>query len=423
MATLHRNNVQRATLALACLAIFAGSQVEAFAADWPQFLGPDRNGISSETGLIEQWPADGPREVWRVKGGVGMSAVSVAAGLALTLAQDADSQFVVALDAKTGDSKWSTAIAPSYRNQMGNGPRGTPAISGDVVFAYSGEGVLAALEMGQGKILWSRNLVKEYDGKPADYGMACSPIVWNDLVIVHTGAARATVVACDVKSGETRWTAGTRESAGYSSPTVLKVGQQEQLVAFTGASVAGVDLKTGEKLWQYPYRTDYDCNIASPISIKGDVFISSGENHGSTLLRIKSSGSDYSVTEVWASTGTGSSLRNEWQTSILIDGHLYGFDNVGSAGPVSHLACVNAATGQGLWRPNRFGKGNLIAADGKFFVSTMKGELIVLTASPDGFKELGRKTVLETTRQAPSIANGLLYLRDDQHVVCFDVRR
>jgi outer membrane protein assembly factor BamB len=249
--------------------------------------------------------------------------------------------------------------------------------------------------------------------------MACSPLVSDGLVIVTIGSPSATVVACDLKTGETKWTAGQGEKAGYSSPSVLKIGGKDQLVVFAGASAFGVDPASGKQLWKYAYVTDYDCNIATPLAVGGNVLISAGENHGSALLKI---GSNSTVSEVWTSIGTGSVLRNEWQTSIQSGGHLYGFDNVGSAGPVTHLTCVKAATGERVWRQLRFGKGNLIAADGKLFASTMKGEVVIVSATPDGFQELGRQTVLGRTRQAPTLADGRLYLRDDEVIVCLDVR-
>jgi outer membrane protein assembly factor BamB len=151
--------------------------------------------------------------------------------------------------------------------------------------------------------------------------------------------------------------------------------------------------------------------------------ISSGENHGSVLLELVERGSTFEVKEAWSSQGARSVLRNEWQTSILLDGFLYGFDNVGSAGPVTHLTCVNASTGERMWQQPRFGKGNLIAAEGKLFLSTMNGELVVVRATPKAYEEVGRATVLGSTRQAPALAAGLLYLRDDQHIVCLDVRK
>ncbi len=159
------------------------------------------------------------------------------------------------------------------------------------------------------------------------------------------------------------------------------------------------------------------------MAVEDQVFISSGENHGSVLLALSPKDGKFDVREVWSSQGTKSVLRSEWQTSILLDGHLYGMDNVGSAGPVTHLTCIKADTGERAWQQLRFGKGNFIAADGKLFISTIKGELVVARATPKGYEEIGRKEVLGFTRQAPALAGGLLYLRDDAEIVCLDVRK
>jgi outer membrane protein assembly factor BamB len=390
--------------------------------EWPQFLGPHRNGLSAETNLLESWPAGGPSEIWRAKGGVGMAGLAISRGRLVTLVQTEGQQRLIALDAQSGEPLWQTAIAPAYTNAMGDGPRATPAISGERVFAFSGEGVLAAVNFSDGRLLWSHNLVDELGGKPAGYGMACSPLVEGEQVVVTVGAPRAAVVALDGATGKVAWTSGD-DPAGYSSPALLSVGGHRQIVAFTGSSVLGLAPSSGSLLWRYPYVTDFNCNIATPLAINGEVFISSGENHGSALLGLKPKGESYDVTEVWASQGAKSTLRNEWQTSLLLDGHLYGFDNVGGAGPVSHLTCVNAATGQRVWQKLRFGKGNLIAADGKLFISTMNGELVVVRATPKTYDELGRATILGPTRQAPALAGGLLYLRDSEEIVCLDVRK
>jgi outer membrane protein assembly factor BamB len=176
-------------------------------------------------------------------------------------------------------------------------------------------------------------------------------------------------------------------------------------------------------LWRYAYETDYDCNIATPIAVDGNVFISSGENHGSVLLKLKPDSDKFTVEEAWKSQGPQSVLRCEWQTPILLDGKLYGLDNIGSAGPVTHLTCIDAETGKRLWQQPRFGKSNLIAADGKLFFSTMTGEMVAVRASPTAYEEIGRTQVLGPTRQAPSLSNGLLYLRDDKEIVCLDVRK
>jgi len=389
---------------------------------WPQFLGPGRDGISSETGLLDKWPAGGPKEVWRVKGGVGMSGLAISRGRVLTMVQREGQQWLVALDAATGQPIWQTAVAPEFRNEMGNGPRATPTLAGERVLVYTGEGILAAVNFADGAVLWSHNLPKDHKGKPADYGMACSPLVVDERAIVQVGAPQAAVVAYDIPTGKLAWKAGS-DLAGYSSPALLEVAGQKQLVAFTGGSVLGLSPQDGKVLWRHPYGTDFECNIATPVAVNGHVFVSSGENHGSVLLAVKPSGGSLAVEEMWSSQGAGSVLRSEWQTPVLLDGHLYGFDNVGSAGPVTHLTCVEAATGKRAWQQLRFGKGNLIAADGKLFISTMKGELVIVRATPEKFEELGRGVVIGSTRQAPALAGGLLYLRDDKEIVCLDVRK
>lgn len=402
------------------LAVFVEAQVQT---DWPQFLGPNRNGISAETGLIDSWPADGPTEVWRAPGGVGMSGIAISRGRLVTMIQTNGKQYVVCLDAQTGKSLWQTSVAPEYRNGQGHGPRATPTIAGNAVFAFTGQGILAALNFADGKVLWSHDVVGEQRGKPADYGMSCSPLVDGETVVVTPGTPNATVVAYDMQSGDLAWAANEGDTAGYSSPALLNIGGRQQIVAFTGNSLLGLASNTGRVLWRYPYQTDFDCNIATPLSYDGQLFISSGENHGCVLLKLSPQGDQFQLTDVWSSQGVKSVLRNEWQTSMLIDGYLYGFDNVGSAGRITHLTCVNASTGERAWQELRFGKGNMIAADGKLFMSTMKGEVIIAVASPTRYNEIGRATVIGTTRQAPALAAGLLYLRDDEEIVCLNVRK
>ncbi|MCA9219596.1 MAG: PQQ-binding-like beta-propeller repeat protein [Planctomycetales bacterium] len=392
------------------------------AADWPQFLGPNRNGISAETGLIEAWPTGGLPEIWRSQVGVGMSGVAVIGDLAFTLTQTDGQQWCLALDAKTGRNRWKAALAPAYENQMGDGPRATPTIADGRVFVYTGEGILSALSADNGKLLWSHDLPKQFGGKPADYGMACSPLVVGGVVVVQVGAPQATVAAFDVASGKAAWNVG-EDGCGYSSPTLLNVRGTQQIVAFSGGSALGIAPTAGKLLWRYPFETDYECNTATPIAAAGGVLISSGENHGSALLSVSPAGGAFDVGEQWTSFGAKSTLRSEWQTPILLDGYLYGFDNVGSAGPVTHLTCVDAKTGERVWQKTRFGKGNLIAADGKLFISTMNGELVVARATPEGYQELGRQELLDSTRQAPSLANGFLYLRDNREIVCVKAAR
>ena len=352
-----------------------------------------------------------------------MSGLAIADGKLFTLVQKDGRQWLVCLDALTGKPHWEKDLAPEYRNQMGDGPRATPAVASDTVYAFTGEGILAALKTADGQVVWQKNVVSQFGGKPAEYGMAGSPLVVGKRIVVTVGAPQATVVALEAATGDVAWKAGQNQPAGYSSPVILKVADRELIAVFHGEGGLGLDPANGAELWSYPYLTDFNCNIAAPVAVDGGVFLSAGENHGSVLLALKPHGNKFDVSEVWSSQGPKSVLRNEWQTSILLDGNLYGFDNVGGAGPISHLTCIDSRSGERQWQQLRFGKGNLIAADGKLFISTIQGELVVVNANPKKFEELGRKMVIGKTRQAPALAGGLLYLRDEREIVCLDVRQ
>jgi outer membrane protein assembly factor BamB len=410
---------------LICSGLFVASlavaQEGAAKNEWPQFLGPARNGISSETGLLKEWPQDGPKMAWQVPGGVGMSGLAINRGRVITLVQRQGKQWAISLDAESGQTQWQTALAPAYKNGMGNGPRATPAIAGDTAFVFTGEGILTALNVKDGQPIWSHDVIGDSQGTIAEYGMASSPLVIGNIVVVTAGAPGASVVAYDTKTGKQAWKSGD-DAAGYSSPALLELSGRKQLVVFTGEAAVGLVPESGQQLWRYPYETNFNCNIVTPIAFQDRVFISSGENHGCVMLSFKGSGDQTQVSDAWISQGSQSVLRNEWQTSILSDGHLYGFDNVGAAGPVTHLTCVNAETGKRVWQKTRFGKGNMIAADGKLFVSTMNGELVVVKLTPKAFEEIGRVKLIGATRQAPALSNGKLYLRDDEEIICVDVR-
>lgn len=390
--------------------------------DWPQFLGPQRTGVSAETGLTATLPESGPVVVWRQPLGVGMSGMTVHSGLVCTLFQDVRQQYVIALDEQTGAEKWKTAVADALTNPMGNGPRATPAVVDGAVYAYTGDGTLVALKAETGELQWSVKTVRDLQAKQADYGMASSPLVVDEHVVVHVGAQQGTVAAYRCDSGDLVWATG-RQKAGYSSPVLMDIAGVPQIISFVGASLMGISPTDGRELWSYSFPTAYDCNIAVPVQLSDSVLlISAGEDQGSAALELIRSDDDWSVKENWSSFGGGSVLRSEWQTPVLHGDYLFGLDNLGSAGPITSLVCVNANTGEQLWKERRFGKSNLTLADGKLFLSTMDGELVIVTATEQGFTETARSEVLGMTRQAPVIANGRLYLRDDKEIVCLDIR-
>ncbi|MCA9050919.1 MAG: PQQ-like beta-propeller repeat protein, partial [Planctomycetaceae bacterium] len=302
------------------------------AGDWPQFLGPHRTGVSSESGLISAFPADGPVVLWRKPLGTGMSGIAVVGETAFTMYQNAEHQLVVALNAQTGKTLWETPVAPPYENAMGNGPRATPTVADGSVFVYTGEGILAKLSAENGKVQWSHNVPQELNGPPSEYGMACSPLVIGSTVIVQSGTKSAAVAAFDAVSGNRKWTAGTG-TAGYSSPVLMTLAGKPQVVAFAGAAALGIAPDDGRVLWDFPFETDYDCNTATPVQLSDStLLISSGENHGSAVLSVTANGDRFSVTTGWTSFGPKSVLRAEWQTPALTNGYLFGLDNIGSAG-------------------------------------------------------------------------------------------
>lgn len=409
-------------IALAVL-IAAATNSPSAADDWPQFLGKYRTGVSSEKGLLNAFESDGPKIVWRTPLGVGMSSVVISDGRAYTLFQDEEQQYLVALNAADGNEVWRSPIAPVYENAMGNGPRATPTVMGDQVFAFSGEGILSAFQAKDGKGLWTVNVTESLDGTPSEYGMSCSPMVADNYVIIHAGTDSAAVAAYDRVTGKPVWKAG-QGKAGYSSPVLMTIAEKNQVISLTAAGVFSIDPATGSVFWDFPFQTEYNCNTACPVQIDSNtVLISAGENHGSVLLKITSSGKELKASEIWSSTGKDSQLRAEWQTPVIHDGHLYGLDNNGSAGPITNLVCIRLKDQKTMWQKARFGKSNLILADDKLFMTTMNGEVIIVEASPAGFQELGRATIMETTRQAPTLANGHLFVRDDREVLCIDVRR
>ena len=392
------------------------------AEDWTQFLGTHRNGVSSEKNLISEWPSNGPKITWRTSLGVSMSSVIVSNGQAFTLFQDESDLYTVALDAATGQEIWRTKFAPAYENAMGNGPRATPTVADGKLFVFTGEGILAAFSLKDGKELWKVNVPTSMNGAASEYGMSCSPLVVGNSVVIHTGNAVAAVAAYDAKSGRNLWKSATGK-AGYSSPVLMTLAGKEQIVTLTADAAFGLEATDGKVLWKFPFPTEYDCNTACPVQLgESEVLISAGENHGSAVLQISGKEPEFSAEEVWSSYGKDSQLRAEWQTPVIHDGHLYGLDNSGSAGPITNLVCIRLKDHETVWQKARFGKSNLILADGKLFLTTMNGEVVIVEATPKEFKELGRATIMETTRQAPTLSNGFLFVRDDKDVICVDVR-
>jgi hypothetical protein len=360
----------------------------------------------------------------------------------VTLAQDATDQFAICLNAKTGKRVWKTRLSRRYENGQGNGPRSTPTIVDGAVYVYTGDGIVARLDLVSGKVDWKVDAPKSLHGNIAEYGLSCSPLVADGKVVFGmdpltakqassgTKQVYAPLVCLSTTDGKLVWRSKRldfRENSGYASPSLMSLSGKPHVAALTGQSFKLVELETGRIRLVHEFETDYACNTASPLVIDDDhVFISAGENHGAQLLKISSDGNDLKVAEVWSSLGKRSVMRNEWQTSIRDGDYLYGFDNQGGAGPITNFCCLKWKTGEVAWKVPRFGKANMIMADGKLWMSNIDGEMIVADVNPKRYNELGRTEIVAirkygVSRQTPVLANGRLYFRGDK-IVCVDVR-
>ncbi|MFP5284979.1 MAG: PQQ-binding-like beta-propeller repeat protein, partial [Thermoanaerobaculia bacterium] len=308
------------------------------AADWPQFRGPNRDGVSRETGLLKSWPAGGPKVLWKAPIGEGYSHIAVSNGRLYTLYGQGDQEFAVAMDTATGKAVWRTPIDRMYRSDMGNGPRSTPTVEGGMVYALSASGRLVALNAKDGRKVWERDLPKELGGRMPGWGASTSPLVEGNLLLVDLGGSRS-LAAFDKKTGKVVWTSQS-DVAGYSAPIAITVGGVRQAIFFTGTSVVAVSPRDGKLLWRVPWRTDWDINAATPLFVPPDkVFVSSGYGVGGAVYQIKVGDGKVRAEEVWKSRG----MKNQFSSSVLHNGVIYGFDD-------ATFKAVDAATGKERWK-------------------------------------------------------------------------
>lgn len=377
------------------------------AADWPQFRGPNRDGISPEAAVLKSWPAGGPKVLWTAPVGEGYSQVVSVKGRLYTLAQQGEEQVALAIDGATGRRLWRTRIDGEYNDGQGDGPRSTPTVDGDMVYALSANGKLAALRAGNGQVAWQHDLRAEYGANPPQWGISTSPLVEGNLLIVNVGGAgNKAIVAFDKTNGKTVWTS-QGDGAGYSAPIAITVRGVRQIIVFTADAVLSISPKDGRLFWRSGWKTSYDVNAATPIFLPPDkLFVSSGYDTGAALLQINRT----NVSEVWRSRG----MKNQFSSSVLHNGILYGFDN-------STFKAIDAATGAERWKQRGFGHGSLILAGGHLVVLSDRGKLALVSATPEEYRELGNAQVLEgKCWTSPSLADGRLYVRNEEKLVALD---
>jgi outer membrane protein assembly factor BamB len=390
----------------------AGSVMAQPGANWPQWRGPNRDGVSKETGLLKQWPEDGPPLLWKASGaGRGYSSFSIANGRLYTMGLRGDREYVIAFDVATGKEAWATAHGNAFRNDRGDGPRGTPTVDGDRIYALGGSGDLSAIEAKTGKIVWTKNVLREFGGSNIQWGISESPLVLGNKVLVNAGGRNASIVALNKADGSVIWKSQSDE-AGYSSAIPLQVNGGTQVVFFTAQRAVGLDVNDGKLLWEYAKPSNDVANVATPIARSNRVFISSDYGTGGGVVEIKP---DNKAQEIYFTKD----MRNHHSGSILVGDYLYGFSS-------AVLTAMKFDTGEIAWRDRSVGKGSLVYADGYLYAFSENGVVGLVEATPEGYREKGRFRIPQDslpTWAHPVVAGGRLYLRDQDTIYAFDVKQ
>lgn len=404
-------------LVLLSLLITVGSLL---ADDWPQWRGPRRDGISVETGLMKQWPSNGPPGLWVAHGlGRGYSSLSLVGNRIYTMGDGQDSSYVHALDdANKGKILWSTRVGKPGGDYPGT--RSTPTVDGDHLYALGQWGDLVCLRTADGKEVWRKALKEDLGGRMmSGWGYSESVLVDGDQVVCTPGGTNGTLAALNKKTGEVLWRSkDLKDRAAYSSIISAEIGGVRQYIQFTDASVAGVAAADGKLLWRAPRRGS-TAVIPTPIYKDNHVFVTSGYGVGCNLFRIAADGGKFAATEVYANKD----FVNHHGGVVLVGDHLYGHSD--SRGWV----CMEFKTGNVLWAKSGVGKGSVTVADGRLICRSegKEGHIALVEASPDGYKELGRFAQPErSNRQSwphPVVANGKLYIRDQDALICFGLKK
>jgi hypothetical protein len=405
--------------------------------DWPQWGGPDRNSVSKEKGLLKKWPEKGPPLVWTfADAGTGYSAPAVVGDRVYVLGARKDDEYVIALDAVQGTELWAAKIGPVYDwkgNQWNRGPNTTPAVDGNFLYAVGSQGIVVCVDVTKkGAEVWHKDMPKDFGGEvnpiggdpelKLAWGYAGSPLVDGDQVILTPGGKKGLLLALDKKKGEPKWQSKeVPEQATYSSPIVAEVGGVRQYIAMTQDGVVGVDAKDGSLLWRYKRSSAYTDIVApTPIYHENQVFITSWKV-GPDLIKLGAANKKFTATKVYSSN----KLCNEHGGVVLVDGSVYG----------SHLLrdwkCLDWKTGEVKWQTTDLGAGSVAYADGNLYCLTEEeGVVALVEATPKEFKEISRFTLPQQSKLRrpsgkvwthPVIANGRLYLRDQELLFCYKV--
>jgi len=382
--------------------------------DWPQWRGPNRDGVSAERGLLKAWPAGGPPLAWKASGaGTGYSSFASAGGRLFTLGARGGTEYVIAYDIASGKQVWEASNGRRFSNDQGDGPRGTPTIDGARMYALGASGDLTALETATGKKIWSVNLLSQFGGSNLRWGLSESPLVLEDRILVNPGARGASIVALKKTDGSVIWrTQG--DEAGYSSAVLHQAGGIREAIFFTGERALGVDVNDGKLLWSYDRVANRTANIATPIVRGNRVFLSSGYDTGGALLELTPGNGGIAAREVYFTR----SMQNHHASSVLIGDYLYGFSD-------AILTAMKFDTGEVAWRNRSVGKGSVVFADERLYLFSQDGVVGLAEARPDSYAEHGRfrlQTGSAPTWSHPIVSGGKLFLRDQDTIYAYDIK-
>jgi outer membrane protein assembly factor BamB len=389
----------------------------AAAEDWPQFLGPRRDG--SYLGEISAtWPKEGPARTWQHEVGAGFAGPAVAQGKVFIFHRADNEEKIDCLDATTGKSIWSNGYPATYRDDFGfdNGPRAVPVVADGRVFTYGADGIISAIGVRTGATLWRIDPKKEFASKKGFFGRASSPIVVGDLFLLNVGGEGAGIIALEITNGKLRWKASNDE-ASYSSPTLAVFEGKTNALFLTRHELIALEPTTGKILFQYPFGPTENASVtaAAPLVNGDSVFLSACYGAGSTAVRIENN----KPIKLWSEDNV---MLNHYATSVRRGDLLFGFDGRQEQSPA--FACVDWKTGKSLWRKDNFGAGSILIAGDKLLILLETGELVLAKANAAAYKELQRAQATGSGARAfPALADGFLYARDKTRLVRLDVRK
>ena len=381
---------------------------------WTDFRGPARDGHYRERPIRTDWRTGGLQPVWKQPVGGGYASIVAAHGRLFTIEQRAEQEVVAAYDLRTGRELWTTSWSAMFREFMGgDGPRGTPTWADGRLYALGATGELRCLDEATGRTVWRTNILEDAGATNLQWGMAASPLIVDDTVVVLPGGRSGqSIAAYDRRTGKRAWTALDDQQA-YSSPMLTTVAGVRQIVVFTASRVVGITPNRGELLWEYPWKTQFDINASQPLVVGANrLFVSTGYGSGAAVIELTPAERGLSVREVWRNIR----MKNQFTSSVLHDGFIYGLDE-------SILACVDAATGELKWKGGRYGYGQVVLASGHLIVLAEDGDLALVRASPERHQELVRFPALEgKTWNHPAITDGHLIVRNLNEMAAFDLR-